>query len=85
MKLQNDKEIIIGRMYLKGYSPYRKIPFYMADIRQLCFSPNSSHKLKYSVLINTPLSDENDEIYITKEQYENLQEKLGANDGNEDE
>lgn len=85
MKLQNDKEIIVGkadnRLYMRGL----EVPFFVKDIRQLCFNPYENTEHKYSVLISTSLIDKTASLFISKKEYEYLQEKLGANDGSEDE
>lgn len=82
MKIKNDKEIVIGKTFGSFGSKY-EVPFFVKNIRQLCFNPFESDIYKYSVIIKTPLSDDNETIFITKEKYEYLLEKLGANeDGN---
>lgn len=63
MKLQNDKEIIVGKSDNRLYMRSLEVPFFVGDIRQLCFNPY-----------------ENASLFITKEQYDYLQNKLGAND-----
>lgn len=80
MKIKNDKEIIIGKTINTMYMGNKEIPFFVSDIRQLCFEPYEDTKYKHSVLINTALTDGNAQVLITKEQYEYLQEKLGANE-----
>lgn len=60
-----------------------EVPFFVGDIRQLCFNPYKNAERKYSVLISTALTDENASLFITKEQYDYLQNKLGANDDDE--
>lgn len=82
MKIKNDKEIIIGKVF-GSFGPKYEVPFFVKNIRQLCFNPFESDIYKYSAIIKTPLSDDNETIFITKEKYEYLLEKLGANeDGN---
>lgn len=79
MKIKNDKEIVIGKTFGSFGSKY-EVPFFVKNIRQLCFNPFESDIYKYSVIIKTPLSDDNETIFITKEKYEYLLEKLGANE-----
>lgn len=81
MKIKNDKEIVIGKAFGRFSGEY-EVPFFVRDIRQLCFNPFENDEYKYSVMIKTVLSDENENllINITKEKYEYLMEKLGAND-----
>lgn len=74
MKIKNDKEIIIGKKF------GRDVPFFVKDIKQLCFNPFADTEHKYSALVNTLSLDEDANLYISKEQYECLMEKLGAND-----
>lgn len=80
MKLRNDKEIIVGKTNNRMYMGNTEIPFFVGDIKQLCFNPYENTEYKYSVLINTALTDENAILFITKEKYDYLQKKLGAND-----
>lgn len=77
MKIKNGKEIIVGKTFGKD------VPFFVKDIKQLCFNPFADTEHKYSVLVNTFSSDEDANLYISKEQYEYLMEKLGANDDDE--
>lgn len=79
MKIKNGKEIIIGKTFRK-FSAEHEVPFFVEDIKQLCFNPFESDEYKYSVMIKTVLSDEDVNLLISKEQYEYLMEKLGAND-----
>lgn len=81
MKIKNDKEIVIGRAFGR-FGTEHEVPFFVKDIRQLCFNPFESDEYKYSVMIKTVLSDENENFYIniSKEKYEYLMDKLGAND-----
>lgn len=80
MKIKNDKEIIIGKINNIAFVRDTEVPFFVKDIKQLCFNPFESSEYQYSVLINTVLSDENAQVLITKEKYEYLMEKLGANE-----
>lgn len=79
MKIKNDKEIVIGKAFGRFSGEY-EVPFFVKDIRQLCFNPFESDEYKYSVMIKTVLSDEDVDLLISKEKYEYLMEKLGAND-----
>ena len=74
VEVKNGKEIIIGKNF------GRDVPFFVKDIKQLCFNPFADIGHKYSVLVNTFSSDEDANLYISKEQCEYLMEKLGAND-----
>lgn len=80
MKIRNDKEIIIGKINNIAFVRDTEVPFFVKDIKQLCFYPFASDEYKYLVIINMVILDEDVNIYITKEQYDYLQEKLGAND-----
>ncbi|MCX8721427.1 MULTISPECIES: hypothetical protein [unclassified Lactobacillus] len=79
MKIKNDKEIVIGRAFGR-FGTEHEVPFFVKDIKQLCFNPFADTEYKYSVLVNTILSDEDVNLLISKEKYEYLMEKLGAND-----
>ena len=57
-----------------------EVPFFVKDIRQLCFNPFANTEYKYSVSVNAVLSDEDVNLLISKEKYEYLMDKLGAND-----
>lgn len=82
MKIKNDKEIVIGKAFGR-FGTEHEVPFFVKDIKQLCFNPFADTEYKYSVLVNTILSDEDVNLLISKEKYEYLMEKLGANeDGN---
>lgn len=78
MKIKNDKEIVIGKAF--GFDKDFEVPFFVKDIKQLCFNPFANTEYKYSVLVNAILSDEDVNLLISKEKYEYLMEKLGAND-----
>lgn len=80
MKIRNDKEVIIGKTQRGDSFSLCEIPFFVIDIRQLCFKPYEEDKYKYSVIIYSAFTNEDETIYISKEQYDYLQEKLGAND-----
>ncbi|WP_294836357.1 hypothetical protein [uncultured Lactobacillus sp.] len=80
MKIKNDKEIIVGKSFSTMYMGNREIPFFVSDITQLCFEPYEGTNYKYSVSINTALTKGDVQVLITKEQYEYLMEKLGANE-----
>lgn len=84
MKIQNDKEIVIGKAFGR-FGAEHEVPFFVEDIKQLCFNPFESDEYKYSVMIKTVLSDENFYINISKEKYEYLMAKLGANDEEDEE
>lgn len=84
MKIRNDKEIIIGKTRDDIFAKSREVPFFVKDIKQLCFNPFESDIYKYSVIIKTPLSDDNETIFITKEKYEYLLEKLGVNEDDDE-
>lgn len=85
MKNKNDKEIIVGetmgntngRRISRGFY---EIPFFVKDIKKLCFEPCVASQFKYSVVIISAEPDEYLDVYITKKQYEYLMEKLGANE-----
>lgn len=77
------KEIIIGKIQRGARFLFCEIPFFVSDIRQLCFNPYEESKYKYSVIIYPEFTNQHKTIYISKEQYEYLQEKLGANDDDE--
>ena len=79
MKIKNDKEIVIGKAFGR-FGAEHEVPFFVKNIRQLCFNPFGSDEYKYSVMIKTVLSDENFYINISKEKYEYLMDKLEAND-----
>lgn len=79
MKIKNDKEIVIGKAFGR-FGAEHEVPFFVKDIKQLCFNPFADTEYKYSVLVNTILSDEDVNLLISKEKYEYLMEKLGAND-----
>lgn len=79
MKIKNDKEIVIGRAFGR-FGTEHEVPFFVKDIKQLCFNPFADTEYKYSVLVNTILSDEDVNLLISKEKYEYLMDKLGAND-----
>lgn len=82
MKIKNDKEIVIGKAFGR-FGTEHEVPFFVKDIKQLCFNPFADTEYKYSVLVNTILSDEDVNLLISKEKYEYLMDKLGANeDGN---
>ena len=78
MKIKNDKEIVIGKTF--RFDKDFEVPFFVKDIKQLCFNPFADTEYKYSVLVNTILSDEDVNLLISKEKYEYLMDKLGAND-----
>ena len=79
MKIKNDKEIVIGKAFGR-FGTEHEVPFFVKDIKQLCFNPFADTEYKYSVLVNTILSDEDVNLLISKEKYEYLMDKLGAND-----
>lgn len=79
MKIKKDKEIVIGKAF-GSFCGEHEVPFFVKDIKQLCFNPFESDEYKYSVLVNTILSDEDVNLLISKEKYEYLMDKLGAND-----
>lgn len=79
MKIKNDKEIVIGKS-IGRYSGEHEVPFFVKDIIHLCFNPFANNEYKYSVIIKTILSDEDVNLLISKEKYEYLMDKLGAND-----
>lgn len=79
MKIKNDKEIVIGKAFGR-FGTGHEVPFFVEDIKQLCFNPFADTEYKYSVLVNTILSDEDVNLLISKEKYEYLMDKLGAND-----
>lgn len=79
MKIKNDKEIVIGKAFGR-FGTEHEVPFFVKDIKQLCFNPFANTEYKYSVLVNTILSDEDVNLLISKEKYEYLMDKLGAND-----
>lgn len=79
MKIKNDKEIVIGKAFGRFSGEY-EVPFFVKDIRQLCFNPFANTEYKYSVSVNAILSDEDVNLLISKEKYEYLMDKLGAND-----
>lgn len=80
VEVKKDKEIIIGKAQRGDSFSLHEMPFFVMDIRQLCFRPYENGKYRYSVFIYSAFSDSNETIFINKEQYEYLQEKLGAND-----
>lgn len=80
MKIKNDKEIIVGKIDNRLFTKDLEVPFFVRDIRQLYFSPYEDTEHMYSVLISTALKDDTASLFISKEQYEYLMEKLGAND-----
>lgn len=84
MKIKNDKEIVIGKTFGSFGSKY-EVPFFVKNIRQLCFNPFESDIYKYSVSVNAILSDEDVNLLISKEKYEYLMDKLGANDEEDEE
>lgn len=79
MKIKNDKEIVIGKV-IRITDIEEEVPFFVEDIKQLCFNPFADTKYKYSVLISTFLTVDDVRLSITQEKYEYLMEKLGAND-----
>ena len=79
MKIKNDKKIVIGKAFGR-FGTEHEVPFFVKDIKQLCFNPFADTEYKYSVLVNTILSDEDVNLLISKEKYEYLMDKLGAND-----
>ena len=79
MKIRNDKEIVIGKT-IRVTDIEEEVPFFVENIKQLCFNPFESDEYKYSVLISTFSSDDDVLLSITHEKYEYLMEKLGAND-----
>lgn len=79
-EVKNDKEIIIGKIQRGARFLFCEIPFFVSDIRQLCFNPYKENKYKYSVIIHLAFTNKDETIYISKEQYEYLMEKLGANE-----
>lgn len=80
MKIKNDKEIVIGKTFRRFDDKDFEVPFFVKDIRQLCFNPFANTEYKYSVSVNAILSDEDVNLLISKEKYEYLMDKLGAND-----
>lgn len=80
MKIKNDKEIIIGKAQRGDSFSLHEMPFFVMDIRQLCFRPYENGKYRYSVVIYSAFSDSNETIFISKETYDYLQNKLGANE-----
>lgn len=84
MKIKNGKEIVIGKTMGNTNGSismgFYEIPFFVKDIKKLCFEPCVAPQFKYSVVIISALPDEYLDVFITKKQYEYLQEKLGAND-----
>lgn len=79
MKIKNDKEIVIGKAFGR-FGTEHEVPFFVKDIKQLCFNPFADTEYKYSVSVNAILSDEDVNLLISKEKYEYLMDKLGAND-----
>lgn len=77
VEVKNGKEIIIGKIFGND------VPFFVQDIKQLCFNPFADTEHKYSALVNTLSLDEDANLYISKKQYECLMEKLGAKDDDE--
>lgn len=75
VEVKNGKEIIIGKTFRK-FSAEHEVPFFVEDIKQLCFKPFADTKYKYSVLISTFLTDGDVRLSITQEQYEYLMEKF---------
>lgn len=53
---------------------------HLEDLVQNMRFPFADTEYKYSVLVNTILSDEDVNLLISKEKYEYLMDKLGAND-----
>ena len=64
MKIKNDKEIVIGKAFGR-FGTEHEVPFFVKDIKQLCFNPFESDEYKYSVLVNTILSDEDVNLLIS--------------------
>lgn len=50
MKIKNDKEIVIGKAF-GSFCGEHEVPFFVKDIRQLCFNPFESDEYKYSVIM----------------------------------
>lgn len=72
------KEIIIGKV-IRATDIDEEVPFFVENIKQICFNPFADTKYEYSVKISTFLSDDDIYLSITKEKYEYLMKKFGAN------
>lgn len=86
-QLKNYEETFIGMTKIKGTfistsgKRLKKIVFFVNDIMQLIYQPND----KYHYLAKVPDYFDNDkthDIYITKEQYNYLQKRIGKNNEN---
>ncbi|MCO6530445.1 hypothetical protein [Lactobacillus sp.] len=75
VEVKNGKEIVIGKT-IRVTDIEEEVPFFVENIKQLCFNPFESDEYKYSVLISTFLSDNDVLLSITQEQYEYLMEKF---------
>lgn len=82
VEVKNGKEIIVGKV-IRVTDIEEEVPFFVENIKQLCFNPSSATKYKYSVLISTFLTDDDVRLSITQEKYKYLMEKLGAVDDDE--
>lgn len=80
MKIKNDMEFFDGRIYKGQSRPEEEVSFCIKNIIQLSLNLQTDEEHRYSVLVDESIYEPVKTILISKETYDYLQNKLGAND-----
>lgn len=80
MKIDNDMEFFDGMTNKGQPRPEEKVSFCTKSIVQLNFNLQTDEEHRYSVLVYTSVYEPDTAVFISKETYEHLLNKLGANE-----